>query len=204
MNISEQMNITIMAYICNILQIGMDFQLPLRTLIDLAVTYFVSPNNNSFVNIVIEVLPRKNITLENYTDTGLKGLSKYVPSLDSRSIVNNSINIGNTTAQQIEFTIKDLLHNSYYKVMEVVLLKDNKAYIITYVSPQSEYDQDLPNIQTMVNSFKKIDPAIEQASSSILPSFMVIAILVIAGVFILVIFIVVVVVIIKKFRSRIK
>jgi hypothetical protein len=164
-----------------------------------AITYFVSPDNNSFVNIVIESLPRENITLENYTETGLIYLNKYIPSFDNKSILDNSIKIGNATAKQLEFIVKDPMQNSFYRVMEVVFLSGSKAYVLTYISPQTQYSRDLPVVQGMVKSFEIFVP--EQVNSSSWQS-----ILLVGGGFVLILLVVIFIsfVVIKKLRSHFK
>lgn len=61
----------------------------------------------------------------------------------------NSIKIGNNDAYQITHQQKD----GSKKVLDTILLSDDKAFVITYEAEKEKFDEYLPQIQQMINNF---------------------------------------------------
>ena len=63
---------------------------------------------------------------------------------------------GNNVAQKIVYTYKEGQEDSTVvaKAMEVLMIKDDKGYIISYRADSSNYMHYLPTIQKMINSFE--------------------------------------------------
>lgn len=158
---------------------------------------FIKPVNNNVLNVVIERLPDKGITVDDYVDNGLSYLK------NSSTISFNIMEMKNTTlagnpAKKIVFTITNGTNN--YKIMEVATIKEDNAYIITYLANEDRYLSDIKQVQNMIDSFK-----IEKPSNNGL--WLVIIIIILIGgifVFIIVIFIVIIRRLIKYISSIIK
>lgn len=120
-----------------------------------AIAYFESPYKG-FMNIVIEDLELKNITLDIYVEQGIDYLKNFI---DSYNYTLRKITVGNITADRIEYKLSgspnDLSYGKKdYRGIQVIMLKENKAYVLTYISPAATYQKELPIVEEMINSFK--------------------------------------------------
>jgi hypothetical protein len=100
-----------------------------------------------------------NLSLDEYTNLKINFLkSRY-----------NNIQLGETTlagykAHNVSYAIRQPENVSYairqpetdYKVMQVWTLKDEKAYIFTYVAEESKYQNYLPVAQRMIQNFSLV------------------------------------------------
>jgi eukaryotic-like serine/threonine-protein kinase len=157
---------------------------------------FIKPVNNNVLNVVTERLPEEDITVDDYVDNGLSHLK------NSSIISLNIVEIKNTTlagnpAKEIVFTITNGTNN--YKIMEVATIKEDNAYIITYLANEDQYLDDIKEVQNMIDSFE-----IEKPSNNGL--WLVMIIILIGGifVFIIVIFIILIRRLIKHISSIFK
>lgn len=105
------------------------------------------------INALIEDLQRP-MTLDEYSALNLRQIKESMPANNMQlgSIEEGAATLANIPARKsvYTFTMKDLAG----KGMQVVALKNNKAYILTYTATQDLYDNYLGIIQQMLNSFE--------------------------------------------------
>jgi eukaryotic-like serine/threonine-protein kinase len=114
------------------------------------VVNFRSPFNNNSLNIVIEKLPQEDITVDHYVETGINYLNSS--AIKVNSIESNDSILADNPAKNIVFTIVN--GSSKYKIMEVVTIKENNAYVITYLASEDRYPVDIQIAMDMIDSFK--------------------------------------------------
>jgi hypothetical protein len=90
------------------------------------------------------------ITLANYTNDTIEDLGKdfRIISLDRNATVGNN----NNPAYTLEYT--GIEQEVNLNSMIVYSIKDDKAYIITYIAEPLRYSNDLPMIRMMINSIE--------------------------------------------------
>lgn len=64
---------------------------------------------------------------------------------------NSNSTLGGNPAYSITYNDKD--QDGPYKGMDIVTIKNGKAYDISYTADPDRYDSVLPTVQTMINSF---------------------------------------------------
>ena len=94
------------------------------------------------LKIQVKNLPFHNMTLEEYTNTQIKLLEKNL-------LESSTSTLANIPGYKIVFTNIEGL-----KTMQVWTIKDDKAYIITYVAKEEDYEKDLQVAQKMIDSFE--------------------------------------------------
>jgi serine/threonine-protein kinase len=95
-------------------------------------------------NVKIQVinLPSRNMTLEEYTNS-------QINPLEEKLLESNTTTLAGIPGYEIVFTSVQGL-----KTMQVWTIKDDKAYIITYVAKEEDYENDLQIAQKMIDSFE--------------------------------------------------
>jgi hypothetical protein len=58
------------------------------------------------------------------------------------------------------YTHKEEENNGKTNIMQVLMIKSDKVYLITYTAEQGKYDTYLPTVQKMIDSFEFIKPHI--------------------------------------------
>jgi serine/threonine-protein kinase len=92
-------------------------------------------------------------TLDEFSSSSIQDISNH---LTEAKIVNkNEINLGYQRANQLVFTGKD--GDNRLKNLQVLTLRNYKAYVITYTAEIDNYDDFLQKAQTMVNSFEFLE-----------------------------------------------
>ena len=94
------------------------------------------------LKIQVENLPFHNMTLEEYTNT-------QINPTEENLLESNTTTLANIPGYKIVFTNVVGL-----KTMQVWTIKDDKAYIITYVAKEEDYENDLQIVQKMIDSFE--------------------------------------------------
>lgn len=92
------------------------------------------------VRIQVKTLPVQNMTLEQYTDT-------QINSIEGQILGSNATTLAGMKAHQLIFT------NIGLKTMQIWTLKDDKAYTITYIAEEEDFENDLPIARAMIESF---------------------------------------------------
>jgi serine/threonine-protein kinase len=94
------------------------------------------------LKIQVENLPFHNMTLEEYTNT-------QINPTEENLLESNTTTLADIPGYKIVFTSIEGL-----KTMQVWTVKDDKAYIITYVAQEVDYEKDLQIAQKMIDSFE--------------------------------------------------
>jgi hypothetical protein len=94
------------------------------------------------LKIQVENLPFHNMTLEEYTNT-------QINPTEENLLESNTTTLADIPGYKIVFT-----NVAGLKTMQVWTIKDDKAYIITYVAKEEDYENDLQIVQKMINSFE--------------------------------------------------
>lgn len=94
------------------------------------------------VKIQVNNLPSRNMTLEEYTNS-------QINPLEEKLLKSNTTTLAGIPGYEIVFTSLQGL-----KTMQVWTVKDDKAYIITYVAQEEDYEKDLQIAQKMIDSFE--------------------------------------------------
>jgi len=94
------------------------------------------------VKIQVHNLPSSNMTLEEYTNS-------QINPFEEKLLESNTTKLAGIPGYEIVFTSLQGL-----KTMQVWTIKDDKAYIITYVAKEEDYENDLQLAQKMIDSFE--------------------------------------------------
>jgi eukaryotic-like serine/threonine-protein kinase len=94
------------------------------------------------LKIQVKNLPFHNMTLEEYTNS-------QINPLEEKLLESNTTTLAGIPGYEIVFTSVQGL-----KTMQVWTIKDDKAYIITYVAKEEDYENDLQIAQKMIDSFE--------------------------------------------------
>jgi eukaryotic-like serine/threonine-protein kinase len=94
------------------------------------------------LKILVKNLPLHNMTLEEYTST-------QINPTEENLLESNTTTLSGIPGYKIVFT-----NVAGLKTMQVWTIKDDKAYIITYVAKEEDYEKDLQIVQKMIDSFE--------------------------------------------------
>lgn len=128
------------------------------------ISFISTPENDTDtftenVNIAIEPLQNESITLEEYSNTTLAALSNV---FENFSLINKeNTNLDGVPAIKIIFSITqpqitdqsrdiDTIKQIPMKIMQILSVKEGKAYVIIYSAEEAKYDDYLPIIEKMI------------------------------------------------------
>ncbi|WGV28056.1 serine/threonine-protein kinase [Halotia branconii] len=117
---------------------------------------FVSPKQGDSdpyqenVNLIVQDLPENNQDLEQFTKFFLDGIK--LSNANTKIIEEGKTQIANRPAYRIVYTLEEEGIN--IKRLQVWMVKNNKAYIITYTADVRKYSEYLSIAQTMIKSFE--------------------------------------------------
>ena len=94
------------------------------------------------VKIQVDNLPSSNMTLEEYTNS-------QINPFEEKLLESNTTTLAGMPGYEIVFTSLQGL-----KTMQVWTIKNDKAYIITYVAQEEDYEKELQVAQKMIDSFE--------------------------------------------------
>src|ERR671913_2526232 len=94
------------------------------------------------VKVQVNNLPSRNMTLEEYTNS-------QINPLEEKLLESNTTILAGIPGYKIVFTSLQGL-----KTMQVWTIKNDKAYIITYVAQEEDYEKELQVAQKMIDSFE--------------------------------------------------
>jgi eukaryotic-like serine/threonine-protein kinase len=127
------------------------------------VVIFRSSQENSsdtkLENLLIQVgnLPSQNIPLDEVVRANINKLKQSL--IDFELIELNATTLsGNNPAHKVVYINRE--GEDELKTMQVVSIKEDKVYLITYTAEASRYDRYLPTIQKMIDSFRIGDSGI--------------------------------------------
>jgi hypothetical protein len=129
------------------------------------IVIFRSPPENTsdakLENLVIQVgnLPSENVSLAEVVSANINSLKQSLIDFELNESTTITIAGGGNPAHKIVYTEREE-NNELSKVMQVLMIKSDKIYLITYIAEQRKYDNYLPTIQNMIDSFEFITPQI--------------------------------------------
>src|SRR5918996_3767212 len=91
------------------------------------------------LKIQVENLPFRNMTLEEYTNI-------QINPIEENLLESNTTTLADIPGYKIVFT-----NIAGLKTMQVWTIKDDKAYIITYVAKEEDYENDLQIAQKIID-----------------------------------------------------
>jgi serine/threonine-protein kinase len=94
------------------------------------------------VKLQVKNLPFHNMTLKEYTNSQINPTEEIL-------LESSTTTLADIPGYKIVFTNIEGL-----KTMQVWTIKDDKAYIITYVAQEEDYEKDLQIAQKMIDSFE--------------------------------------------------
>lgn len=94
------------------------------------------------LKVQVKNLPFHNMTLEEYTNS-------QINLLEENLLESSAATLAGIPGYKIVFTNIEGL-----KTMQVWTIKDDKAYIITYVAQEEDYEKELQIAQMMIDSFE--------------------------------------------------
>ena len=113
----------------------------------------LSQCNKNNIQISVENLGSKNITLNEYTNRTINKLNESLVNQIQSS--EDTILAGNNPAHKIVYsTTVHMVNNRNLRSLQIWTVKDGKAYIIKYTATPANYaNYYKPIIQNMINSF---------------------------------------------------
>jgi len=124
--------------------------------ITFAAVVFYGPTEEGFrvnVNVQVESLPA-SMTAEQYADTAKETLSTFFYNFTLVSEGSRVIN--NVDAYELVFTFTQATVN--VKEKQVYLVRNKKAYIVTYAALPTTYQKYLTTFESSVETFKILEP----------------------------------------------
>ncbi len=116
---------------------------------------FISPKENPLdtfqenVNITVQEVPLEQSTLKSLTEQITLQMTKVFNNIKLEESL--SIMIGDRKAQRILFSVEK---PDAINILSVVMVKVDKAYILTYMSAAKKYKMYLPLVERMIKSFR--------------------------------------------------
>ena len=108
-------------------------------------------NSNASLDVTInDISDEKDIALAKYASDGISDLKQSLKSFKLVGLTTNNVLSGLPAYKSI-YTYA--YQNTIFKDMEIGAIKDNKVYILTYEAGINEYNNYLPIIQKMIDSF---------------------------------------------------
>jgi hypothetical protein len=101
------------------------------------------------INVVTEVLPSSNFSLDSYTDAAMG----QVESFENFQLLNSSsTTLGGLPAHMIVYTFTD--EQTPLQNLQAWTVKDGMAYVLTYGGIPEEFNSSLPVLQAVLDSFR--------------------------------------------------
>ena len=113
-----------------------------------------SQENDSFrenINLMTENLGSRDLTLEAYNKMSVDGIIAQIPS--AMIISNQSTKVEGREAAAIVWSA-DFGNGMILKFKQIVMVYNNKGYILTFSSSEAEYDTYIEVGDQILNSFK--------------------------------------------------
>jgi len=106
---------------------------------------------NERVSVFVEDLP-SDVTLEQYTEESIAEIRKIAdPSVEETK----TINLGKDEGRQIVYQGQE--DGSSVQKMQTWSVKNNQVYIVTYTALPDSYDNHLPEVKKIIESFETIE-----------------------------------------------
>ena len=120
------------------------------------IVVFLSPLENSAdkfsenVNIVVEDVSFYYSNLDEYEDYTIKNMPKFVK--DFKLLSSSRVTIDSLPASEMVFSSNQ--QGIDLKQLQITIIKDNKAYILTYSAELDSYSQYIEEANNMINSLE--------------------------------------------------
>jgi eukaryotic-like serine/threonine-protein kinase len=109
-------------------------------------------NSNASLDVTIDdISDEKGIALTQYASSSISDLKQSLKSFKLVGLTTNNVLAG-LPAYKSVYTYTD--QNTIFKDMEIGAIKGNKVYSLTYEAGINEYNDYLPIIQKMIDSFE--------------------------------------------------
>jgi len=119
---------------------------------DIVTFYPPAINSNASLDISIDdISDEKGIALAQYAGNGISDLKQSLKNFKSIGLTTNNVLAGLPAYKSIYTYVNE---NTIFKDMEIGTIKGGKAYILTYEAGINEYDNYLPIMQELINSFQ--------------------------------------------------
>ncbi|MDJ0901064.1 MAG: protein kinase [Xenococcus sp. MO_188.B8] len=89
-----------------------------------------------------------NVYLDEYTTSTITKITKYLP--EAKIISSQPITLGKNSAHRVIYTGKNRGINFTSKYLQIWLLEENRAYIMTYVAPEDRYQDFVGTVEKMI------------------------------------------------------
>jgi len=123
-----------------------------------SVVAFLSPTESTSdifrenLNVIVQDLSTQPMTLDEYTELSVSQIKQFFT--DANITDSSATTLDGNPAHKVVYTGKQGQYN--LKWMQVWVVKENKAYIISYTAEVNKYPDFLGTIQQMINSFEII------------------------------------------------
>lgn len=122
-----------------------------------AIVVFLSPkksasDTSATLGVSTEDLSKQPMTLEEYTTLSLKNLNQFVT--DAKILDSSATTLDGNSAHKVVYTAKQGQYT--LKFMQVYTIKDNTAYVLSYIAEINKFNDFLDTAQEMIDSFKII------------------------------------------------
>ena len=124
--------------------------------VNIIVAFRSPPENSSdtkLENLLIQVgnLPFENIPLDQVVSASINNLKQSL--IDFELVELNATTLsGNNPAHKVVYTNRE--GEDKHKTMQILSIKEDKAYLLTYSAEERKYSDYLPTIKKMIDSFK--------------------------------------------------
>ena len=124
--------------------------------LDIVVIFRSPPENSSdtkLENLLIQVgnLPFENIPLDQVVSASINNLKQSL--IDFELVELNATTLsGNNPAHKAVYTNRE--GEDKHKTMQILSIKEDKAYLLTYSAEERKYSDYLPTIEKMIDSFE--------------------------------------------------
>ena len=119
------------------------------------VTVFLSPlgspqdNFREQLSISVENFSSRPMSLGEYSSESIQQIRNYA---DANAPAPTMDTLANRRAMKVVYNRKD--GNLDLQIMQIWMVRDNRAYVLTYAAQQEQYEQFLPTINNMIRSFQ--------------------------------------------------
>jgi serine/threonine-protein kinase len=121
-----------------------------------AIVAFSSPQPNASnppsaaLGVTTEDLSTQPMTLAEYSELSIGNLKQSIPNAEI--LDSSETTLDGNSAHKIVYTVTQ--GQSTFEFMQIWTIKDNTAYIISYVADINKYNDFLDTAQEMINSFE--------------------------------------------------
>ena len=105
------------------------------------------------VNLVIQNLKGKRVSLDKYTEVSLAQIKKQMP--DAKILIDERVTLNNIPCHKIIYTGNHVIYD--VKFEQYFMIIDEIAYVLTYTSHDENYEMYKDDAFSIINSFSLKD-----------------------------------------------